>query len=114
LPAKLDEVTGYKIQAIDLYQSLGKTRNFIQHFAHPEGDLSDEAGEFIYQVIDPLIGHFWNLYAIEYCDDDEPEVYLLEVLIGRGINFRYSADWEEHVKRARQTEAGNDDSEYVE
>jgi hypothetical protein len=101
LPKKLEEVTRYKILDIDLYNDLGKTRNIIQHFAHPEGDLSELAGDFIYEVLDPLMGHFWNLYAVEYCDDDESEIYLLEALVRKGISFRYPPHYEEYVKDAR-------------
>jgi hypothetical protein len=102
LPEKLWSTTGYKIQELNLYNSFGKLRNTIQHFAVPSRDLNREAGEFIYRVIDPLIGHFWSLYAVEYCDSEELEYSLLPTLVSYGISFRYPEKWGFYVEKAKK------------
>jgi hypothetical protein len=68
----------------------------------PNRDLQGETGEFIYKVIDPILEHFWSLYAIEYCDDEEPEYYLLPTLISRSVNFRFPDTLKEYVDRASE------------
>jgi len=102
LPERLWATTGYKIKELEIYNSFGKLRNGIQHFSVPDIDLSQEAGEFIYKVIDPILEHFWGLYAVEYCDDEELEENLLPVLVRRGINFRYPEKWREYVEQAKK------------
>lgn len=102
LPERLWATTGYEIKELDIYNSFGKLRNTIQHFAVPDRDLQSESGVFIYNVIDPLIGYFWDLYAVNYCDDEEPHYNLLPSLIGRGIDFRCPNDWTEYAREARK------------
>ena len=102
LPERLWATTGYKIKELEIYNSFGKLRNGIQHFSVPDIDLSQEAGEFIYKVIDPILEHFWGLYAVEYCDDEELEENLLPVLVRSGINFRYPEKWREYVEQAKK------------
>lgn len=101
LPDRLWAITGYKIEEIEVYRSLGKLRNGIQHFAVPEINLSQACSEFIYKVIDPILEHFWGLYAVEYCDDEELEINLIPALVKRGIDFRYPERWEEYVEQAQ-------------
>lgn len=83
LPEKLWASTGYKIKNQKVYSEFGKLRNTIQHFAlpGPEVDLRKETIQFIYQVIDPLLNHFWNDFAVNYIDiedsmDDTPSILL--------------------------------------
>jgi len=102
LPERLWATTGYKIQELSTFNSFGKLRNGIQHFAVPDEELSIIATEFIYKVIDPILEHFWGLYAVEYCDDEELEENLIPVLINRGINFRYPEKWKEYVDEAKK------------
>ncbi len=48
-------------------------------------DLSQKVGEFIYKIIDPILEHFWGLYAVEYCDDEElEEIDLRQLKAGQG------------------------------
>ncbi len=89
LPEKLWAATGYKIANIDAYQSFGKLRNCIQHFAKPNRDLSVEASNFIYHVIDPILEHFWNDYAVRYVDLDSYQEDVFEILNNRGLIVRY-------------------------
>lgn len=105
LPEKLWAATGYRIADIETFRSFGLLRNKIQHFACPNIDLDRKTGEFIYKVIDPLIGHFWDLCAAEYCDDEELEYNLLPQLISRGLEFRCPKEWESYLEDARKTVA---------
>jgi hypothetical protein len=91
LPERLWAITGLTVPSLDTYQAFGRLRNTIQHFAPPEAtDCSQETLEFIFQVIDPLIAECWDLYAIDFNEDHEPYVYLMESLVARGILFRVS------------------------
>ena len=90
LPEKLWATTGYRIKDIQAFQEFGKLRNTIQHLALPKVDFGTETAEFIYKVLDPLIGERWNLYAVEYCDVDSHEDDIMEILVRHGVTyFRY-------------------------
>lgn len=102
LPERLWATTGYKIKDLTIFNSFGKLRNGIQHFAVPDEDLGILATDFLYKVIDPILEHFWGLYAVEYCDDEELEEYLIPVLVNRGIDFRYPEKWKEYVDEAKK------------
>ena len=41
-------------------------------------------------MLDPFIHECWGLFAIDFNEDYEPYVYLMEGLIRRGILFRVS------------------------
>ncbi|MFM5500087.1 MULTISPECIES: hypothetical protein [Aeromonas] len=88
LPERLWAATGYKIEAIDLFNRFGKLRNCIQHFATPDRDLRTETTYFIYNVIDPILEYFWSKYAIEYVDLDGYEDDIFEIINGRGLKVR--------------------------
>lgn len=105
LPERLWATTGYKIQELAKFNSFGKLRNGIQHFAVPDDELGVIATEFIYKVIDPILDHFWGLYAVEYYDDEELEEYLIPVLVNRGIDFRYPEKWKDYVDEAKKGSA---------
>tara|TARA_Y100001960_G_scaffold322517_1_gene399128 strand:- start:440 stop:1054 length:615 start_codon:yes stop_codon:yes gene_type:complete len=89
LPEKLWATTGYRIEEISLFNSFGKLRNSIQHFATPESDLRTETSKFIYLVIDPILEHFWGEYAIEYVDLESYEDDVFGILQSRGLTVRY-------------------------
>jgi hypothetical protein len=93
LPERLWATTGIKLENLEKYQSFGRLRNSIQHFAPPpEIDFSGETIDFIFEVIDPFINTCWSLYAIDYNEDNEPYIYLIEGLVRRGIKFLISPD----------------------
>ncbi|HDX8451536.1 hypothetical protein [Aeromonas hydrophila] len=97
LPERLWAATGYKIEAIDLFNKFGKLRNCIQHFATPDRDLRTETTDFIYKVVDPILGHFWNKYAIEYVDLDGYEDDIFEMIYERGLKVRYPDHMKEYA-----------------
>lgn len=97
LPERLWAATGYKIESIDLFNKFGKLRNCIQHFATPDRDLRTETTDFIYKVVDPILGHFWNKYAIEYVDLDGYEDDIFEMIYERGLKVRYPDHMKEYA-----------------
>ncbi|MFH4676217.1 hypothetical protein [Vibrio alginolyticus] len=100
LPEKLWATTGYRIENLALFNSFGKLRNCIQHFATPNIDLRLEASKFIYEVIDPILEYFWEEYAIEYVDLDEYEDDVFEILQARGLVVRYPEHMAEYARKA--------------
>jgi len=103
LPERLWAATGYKIKDLAMFNSFGKLRNGIQHFAKPENNLSEIAGEFIYKVIDPILEHFWGLFAVEYCNHKEAENDLIPILVKRGVKFRYPEKLKAVVDEAKKS-----------
>lgn len=88
LPERLWATTGYKLQCLEVFQQFGKLRNTIQHFDSPQNiDFSGQTAKFIYKVIDPLIGYFWNLYAVEYCAVDSHEDDMMRTLVRNGVLY---------------------------
>lgn len=87
LPDRLWAATGIQIPNRALYRSFGRLRNSIQHFASPKKDVSKDAIDFIYGVIDPFIHRCWKLFAVDYNEDHEPYTYLISGLISRGVPF---------------------------
>jgi hypothetical protein len=99
LPDRLWATTGIRLPGLDRYRQFGRLRNAIQHFTVPlQVDVADETIRFIYEVIDPFINKCWRLYAIDYNEDHEPYVYLVEGLIRREVRFLVSPDAAKHVK----------------
>jgi hypothetical protein len=90
LPDRLWATTGITLPNLKLYRSFGRLRNAIQHFTSPHRDVSQDAIEFIYGVIDPFINRCWKLFAVDYNEDYEPYIYLVAGLIRRGIPFLIS------------------------
>jgi hypothetical protein len=98
LPDRLWAATGIMVPNLSLYKSFGRLRNSIQHFASPKQDVSKDAIEFIYGVIDPFINLCWKLFAIDYNEDHEPYVYLVAGLIRSGVPFLVSRGVIEHLE----------------
>jgi len=93
LPERLWASTGIKLPNLELYKKFGYLRNAIQHFTNPtDRYLSFEVLEFIFAVVDPFINACWKLYAIDYNEDHEPYIYLIESLVAKGIPFLVSQD----------------------
>lgn len=94
--------TGIKLKNLDSYKKFGLLRNSIQHFTSPENvNCSDETIKFIYQVIDPFIYDCWGVTAIDYNEDSEPYIYLMENLIANGIEFLVSEEAAAHFYDVR-------------
>ena len=64
--------------------------------------MTQLTGEFIYKIIDPIIGDFWNDYAVEYCNDEELEYNFLPTLVRREIDFRCPPKWEKYLIEAKE------------
>jgi hypothetical protein len=91
LPELLWATTGLRLPNEDRYKEFGRLRNALQHFASPRNvDLSLKTIEFIYEVIDPSINQWWGLFAIDYNEDHEPYVYLIENLVRHSVLFLVS------------------------
>lgn len=91
LPDRLWAATGISIPNKTIFDSFGKLRNGIQHFAPaPRHDPGEEALRFVFSVIDPLINECWGLFAVDYDEDYEPYVYFVGALVSREILFLVS------------------------
>jgi len=89
LPKLLWVSTGERLPDIDSFERLRKARNAVQHFCSPADtvDLRRLALEFLYKNVDPLIHRHFNLYAIEYHEDDIGYDYVVRCLIWNGLLF---------------------------
>lgn len=96
LPQLLWTVTGQRIPNPDCYERIRRARNSVQHFIPPKNtDLSQLSLEFIYTIIDPLIAHHFNLYAIEYHEDHCISYdYVVATLLRRQLRFSLPPDFE--------------------
>ncbi|USH02117.1 hypothetical protein K6Q96_14800 [Grimontia kaedaensis] len=102
LPERLWAATGIKLENPNIFRSFGNLRNCIQHFADPRGrDCAEETVQFIYKVIDPFIHQCWGLYAVDYNEDTEKHVYLIENLIRHGVEFLVSREAALNMKYVR-------------
>jgi hypothetical protein len=99
LPGRLWATTGIRIPNLQKFQSFGRLRNTIQHFTSPNRDVSNDAIDFIYDVIDPFINHCWGLFAVDYNEDYEHPKYLVEGLIRRGVKFLISTEVVQEIER---------------
>lgn len=100
LPERLWSSTGYKIGSLETYNSFGKLRNCIQHFATPNYALSYETSDFIYEIIDPILEKFWGEVAVDYVDLSEHQDDFFEILAHRGIKARFPEHYRENAERA--------------
>jgi hypothetical protein len=93
LPDRLWAATGIVLPQRGAFETFGKLRNVIQHFAPAASDdPGGEALRFVFSVIDPLINQCWGLFAVDYDEDYEPYVYFISALVGRKIPFLVSPD----------------------
>ena len=92
LPDKLWAATGFKIPDLKTYNSFGRLRNSIHYFGVLERDIRTETVNYIYNVIDPVLGHFWGDYAINHIDGPEAEEDIIYLLSKRGVTARYPYD----------------------
>jgi len=91
LPDRLWAATGLSLPNKATFDSFGKLRNGIQHFASPPGcEAGEDTLRFIYTVIDPFINECWGLFAVDYDEDYEPYVYFFSALVTREILFLVS------------------------
>ena len=114
LPERLWAATGISLPNRKRFEAFGRLRNGIQHFApNPNADASTETLKFIFEVIDPFINNCWNLFAVDYDEDDEAYVYFVAALVNREIPFlvspgaaaefkNWDVDWSEVSKGYRQ------------
>lgn len=110
-------VAGIKSVDIQTFEKFGKIRNAIQHFGIAPGEQITYlmSLNFIYEMIDPFINECWDLYAVDFCQDNDDEVseeencsywsFIKECLIQNEIRFLVSprlaqnaAFWWEPVK----------------
>lgn len=91
------------VNSIDFteFRKFGNIRNSIQHFGIPPANsvVSHLTSlRFIYNVIDPFINECWGLFAIDYCQDFDPESeensiywnYIRMYLLNNEIVFKIS------------------------
>jgi hypothetical protein len=100
LPERLWAATGVPLPSISRYESFGRLRNGIQHFAAPSGiDTATETLRFVFEVIDPLINRSWHLFAIDYDEDYDTHEYLPAIVAGLRIPFLVSPEAAQHCSR---------------
>jgi hypothetical protein len=93
LPDRLWAATGLTIPNRQKYDDFGKLRNGLQHFGpNPTTDAGEETLKFIFEVIDPFLYECWQLFAVDYDEDDEPYIYFVSALVNREIKFLVSRD----------------------
>lgn len=86
LPSRLWAATGIKIENVEFYKSFGMIRNKIQHLGIPEGiDFGDLTNRYVYEVIHPFIFKCWNLFAIDYIEDEHYHEGMVSRLISREV-----------------------------
>ena len=91
LPGRLWAVTGIRLPNVKRFESFGRLRNSILHFAPPESrDSSHEALRFIFEVIDPFINDSWGLFAIDYHEDIGTDEYFAPGVAQHEIPFLVS------------------------
>jgi hypothetical protein len=99
LPERLWAATGVSLPKKARFDSFGRLRNGIQHFAPaPTGNPGAETLRFIFEVIDPFINGCWGLFAVDYDEDSEPYVYFVSALVHREILFLVSPAAAEHFE----------------
>jgi hypothetical protein len=91
LPARFWAATGKRIPNENAYKDFGRLRNVVQHFAEPDEDLSYRSRKFVFDVIDPFIGEHWDLYAIDYNEENGDHFeHIFECLVAKNIRPRLS------------------------
>lgn len=70
LPERLWAATGMSLSNKARFDSFGKLRNGIQHFAPAPGiETGEETLRFVFDVIDPFVHQSWRLFAVDYDED---------------------------------------------
>jgi hypothetical protein len=93
LPDRLWATTGMSLPNKAAFNSFGKLRNSIQHFAPvPKIDFVEETLHFEFSVIDSFLHECWGLFAIDYEEDTELYVYFTAALVQREIPFLVSPE----------------------
>lgn len=88
LPDRLWAVTGYRILDLPRFENFGRLRNTITHLGVPSGvDFTEETYRFSYQIMNPMIQHFWDGNLAEYFGayEDEGAEYVQEKLDHFGL-----------------------------
>ena len=112
LPGRLWASTGLALPNRERFDSFGRLRNGLQHFAPAANvDASEETLRFVFDVVDPFIGECWDLFAIDYDEDYDPYIHFVPVLAARSILFRVSPDAAERFEEW-QVDWSDVDSEY--
>lgn len=69
LPERLWATIGYRVDEVPLFHKFRKLRNNIIHFAPPQAqELSDVTLKFVFEVIDPMLGEFWDDTVVDYVE----------------------------------------------
>jgi len=74
LPELMWATTGYQMAEAARFLEFGRLRNAIAHFAIPDSDVEDETIRYAFQVLDPLIGDFWNETLVPYAEVWDEEI----------------------------------------
>lgn len=107
IPERLWATTGYKIKEVDLYQEFGKLHNSIQHFASIKDSnyLTYQTLRFVFGIVDPLIHHFWELYAVNciesgFYGDEHKQNY--DKLLFWEIDFLVPEEFRDYYEAAKE------------
>lgn len=87
LPDLLWATTNYRIKNLQLYKEFGNLRNNIQHFAVPDINYSEYSFRYIFEVLEPIINHFWGEFVLDNLEDEVTYEYVLEQLVRYDIKF---------------------------
>lgn len=89
LPELLWASTGYRLTSSKSFLEFGRLRNQIMHCAVPEGELSESALRFCFEVVEPIVRDFWQESLVSYAEQWDDAIcsdgYLEERLSELGI-----------------------------
>ena len=88
LPDALWAATGYRIENLKRFEEFGRLRNTITHLGIPGGeDFVEETYRFAYEIIVPMIRHFWGVGFAEYFSayEEEGAEYVQQMLDKYGL-----------------------------
>ena len=87
LPQLYWAVTGTRVSDLDLFNEAVAARNIVQHFLSPSEDLSSLALRFTYEIADPILVEYFDIYPVEYNSNCDDYGYVVEALIREEIDF---------------------------
>ncbi len=94
LPKLLWVTTGERLPDMDSFDKIRKARNSIQHFCAPDNiNFMKLSLHFIYNNIDPLLQKYFDLYAIEF-HEDEFDDYIVQSLVRNELLFSVPENFE--------------------